>query len=173
MNLQYPIGEYHWPEIITPDMLATWIEDISSLPHRLSDSISGLNDEQLDTVYRPDGWTIRQVVHHLADSHMNSYIRFKLALTEETPTIRPYEEALWAELPEAREGDPSISLDLLAALHCRWTIVLNSMGEKELARSLRHPKLGAIRLDLNIGLYAWHGNHHLAHIAGTRSRKGW
>ncbi|MFP6583881.1 MAG: bacillithiol transferase BstA [Candidatus Hydrogenedentota bacterium] len=173
MSLQYPIGEYDWPSTITSEMLYTWMPDIELLPARVAQAIAGLNDTQLDTPYRPQGWTIRQVIHHLADSHMNSYIRFKLALTEDAPTIRPYEEALWAELPEARDGDPAISLDLLVALHRRWVIVLNTMGEKELARTLSHHELGPLRLDQNVGLYAWHGNHHLAHITETRDRLGW
>ena len=173
MNLQYPIGEYTWPKSITKAMITQWIDDIDSLPNRVETAISGLSDIQLDTRYRPEGWTIRQVVHHLADSHMNSYIRFKLALTEDTPTIRPYNEADWAELPDARDGDPLMSVALLKALHRRWVEMLNSMGEKELQRSLHHPDLGSVGLDQNIGLYAWHGNHHLAHITETRLRESW
>ena len=172
-ELQYPIGEYDWPSGVSSEEVGTWIEEIKSTPTRLREAVSGLDDAQLDTRYRPKGWTLRQVVHHLADSHMNSYIRFKLALTEDSPEIRPYHEERWAELPEAKSGDVEISLQLLDAIHARWGIVLEGMGDSELARTLRHPDLGELRLDVNIGLYAWHGNHHIAHILTTRERESW
>ena len=174
MNLQYPIGEFTWPESISDQQLENWIDRIASLPTGLRAALTDLNDAQLDTPYRPDGWTLRQVVHHLADSHMNSYIRFKLALTEDLPTIRPYDEAAWAELHDAKSGPIAVSLNLLENLHQRWSAVLRSLGPEELARKFNHPDWEApVRLDQNIALYAWHGEHHLAHITSTRDREGW
>lgn len=134
------------------------------MPSRLSSSVQGLGDNQLNTPYREGGWTIRQVVHHLADSHINSYVRFRLALTEDTPTIRPYEESLWAELPDAKSLPLKPSLDLLDGLHNRWTMLLRHMTEQDFQRRLLHPELGELSLAWMLGLYAWHGRHHLAHI---------
>lgn len=164
-SLKYPIGKFRKPDQVAQQTIDHWIEQIEHLPVQLSDMIEGLAAEQLEGTYRPGGWTIRQVVHHLADSHMNSYIRFRLALTEDHPVIKPYMEDKWAELPDAKTGDVNISLLLLENLHKRWALLLRSLRKNELSRTFIHPESGAyIRLDENIGFYAWHGNHHLAHI---------
>ncbi len=135
--------------------------------------MTGLNEEQLNTPYRDGGWTVRQVVHHLADSHMNAYVRFKLALTENEPTIKPYDEAAWAETADVRESPIEVSLALLENLHARWVALLQSMSEADFARQFRHPQLGAVPLEKNLALYAWHGRHHVAHIASLRERRQW
>ncbi|MDB5272915.1 MAG: hypothetical protein JWO58_1282 [Chitinophagaceae bacterium] len=171
---KFPIGEFHAPAILTSDLLNGYIHDISSFPLRLKEAVAGLSDQQLDTPYRPDGWTIRQVVHHCADSHMNSLIRFKLALTEDQPTIKPYYEERWAELADSKKLDISPSLLLLEGLHRRWTVLLNALTKEELSRTFVHPEHGKIfRLDENIGVYAWHCNHHLAHITTLKKSKDW
>lgn len=135
--------------------------------------MAGLTSEQLDTPYRPDGWTVRQVVHHVPESHMNAYIRFKLALTEDEPTIKPYDEVAWAKLPDVESTPIEVSLTMLDALHDRWVRVLKEMRDADFARTFRHPHLGLVRLEGNLALYAWHGKHHLAHITSLRDRKGW
>ena len=166
-DLRYPVGRYQPPEKISPEQRAEWIDEMEALPHELKQAVSSLTDMQLDTPYRPGGWTVRQVVHHLPDSHLNSYVRFRLALTEDTPTIKPYDEAKWAELPDAKTGPIDPSLLILEGLHQRWTALLRTLDEHAFARTLRHPERGEIRLDWTLGLYAWHCQHHLAHI--TRS----
>ncbi|MEO3945441.1 YfiT family bacillithiol transferase [Gorillibacterium sp. CAU 1737] len=174
MDLRYPIGTFEWRGEVTVEQRKLWIQDIEVLPSLLAAEVNGLTDEQLDTPYREGGWTIRQVVHHLADSHLNSFARFKLALTEDNPTIRPYEEALWAEGADARLLPPDVSLRLLAALHERWAFLLQSLSDEEFSRTFYHPESGAVtRLDVNTGIYSWHGRHHLAHIRGLKERKGW
>jgi hypothetical protein len=132
-----------------------------------------LDDSQLDTPYRPEGWTVRQTVHHVADSHMNSYIRMRLALTESEPAIRRYDQRAWAELPDARTAPVELSLQLIESLHARWVRLLETLTEADFARSFRHPELGLVRLDTNLALYSWHGRHHAAHITGLRQRNGW
>ncbi len=132
-----------------------------------------LNETQLDMPYRRGGWTVRQVVHHLADSHMNAYVRFRLALTETTPTIKPYDEAAWAQLADANAAPIDVSLKLLESLHTRLTLLLRSMHDADFAKSFRHPELGEMRLDTNLALYSWHGRHHLAHINDLRQRERW
>ncbi len=172
-ELRYPIGQYMPPDPITAEHITDWIEEIEALPARLAAAGIGLQEQDLDTPYRPRGWTIRQVVHHVADSHMNAYIRFKLSLTEENPTIKPYFEDRWAELPDS-EAPIGLSLPLIDALHRRWGRVLRGMAATDFARTYFHPDLGqAYRLDYVLGLYAWHGNHHLAHITSLRERMGW
>lgn len=173
-DLRYPVGRFT-PELdITAERRKEMIDEIESLPAKLRAAVSNLSGPQLDTPYRPEGWTVRQVVHHLADSHMNAYVRFKLALTEETPTIKPYDEAAWAELADARETPPEVSLTLLEALHHRWVDLLRSMDEASFARSFRHPEQGRTpQLEQVLGLYAWHGRHHLAHITRLAERLGW
>lgn len=146
---------------------------IAETPAHLRASISGLSDVQLDTPYRPEGWTVRQVIHHVPDSHLNSYTRFKLALTEDEPTIKPYAEDRWAELTDGKSGPVEVSLRLLECLHSRWVTLLQSMTESDWKRSFRHPDLGLRRLDQNVALYAWHGRHHVAHITSLRDRMGW
>jgi hypothetical protein len=136
--------------------------------------VAGLDQEQLDTPYRPGGWTVRQVVHHIGDSHINSIVRFKLALTEETPTIRPYDEALWAELPDSRTAPVDPSLALIDTLHARWVLLLRSMSEQDFERRFHHPEHDrTFTLARTLAMYAWHGQHHIAHITRLRERMGW
>ena len=153
------------PESITKEIISHWIDDIASFPERLRIAVSELSDEQLEHTYRPGGWTIRQVIHHCADSHMNSFIRFKLALTEDQPTIKPYYEDRWAELQDTKNMTVQSSLKILEGLHLRWTHLLRALTQTDYARTFYHPEnKKTIRLDENIGIYAWHCNHHLAHI---------
>jgi len=173
-QLKYPIGQFELPATITKDILSQWIAAISSFPTRLKNEVNHLTDEQLDTQYRPEGWTIRQVIHHCADSHMNSLIRFKLALTEDQPTIKPYYEERWAELLDSKNMPIAPSLKMLEGIHERWTILLNHLTEEQNERIFIHPEHGKkFRIDENIGVYAWHGNHHLAHITETKKRNNW
>jgi hypothetical protein len=172
-DLRYPIGRFEVSQVITRDQRGTWINDIDHLPANLRRAIAGLNGGQLATPYRPDGWTVRQVIHHLADSHMNAYVRFRLALTESAPTIKPYDEAAWARLPDAKGAPIEPSLKLLESLHERLTILLRSMEDADFQRSFRHPERGEMRLDTNLGLYSWHGRHHVAHIQQLRERENW
>lgn len=136
-------------------------------------AIAGLSYEQLETPYRPEGWTVRQTVHHIADSHINAYVRFRLGLTEDVPTIKPYAEKLWAQLEDGRNADPNLSLQLLDAVHQRWTILLRSLPPDVFAHSLRHPESGVMSLDVVLQSYEWHGRHHVAHITSLRERMGW
>lgn len=172
-DLRYPIGRFERPASIAAADRGAMIRNIAALPAKLREATAGLNDSQLDTPYRPDGWTVRQVIHHVADSHINCYVRFKLALTEHEPTIKPYEEGLWAELPEARTAPIELSLALLEALHQRWNLMLAAMSEAEFQRTFRHPDLGLMPLDVTVALYSWHSLHHTAHITTLRSRMGW
>jgi hypothetical protein len=172
-DLRYPIGKVQFEADMTDARRKELIDQIEAAPHLLRDAVRGLGAEQLATPYRPDGWNVRQVVHHLPDSHLNSYVRFKLALTEDQPTIRPYDEAAWAEMPEARTAPVEISLDLLEALHRRWVIMLRSISPDEFARAFNHPELGLVTLDRALSIYAWHGRHHVAHVTSLRARMGW
>jgi hypothetical protein len=172
-KLQYPIGKFQYEGVVTAEQRDIWIKEIAEAPQRLRLAVQGLSDSQLDTPYRLDGWTIRQVVHHVADSHMNSYIRFKLALTEDLPTIKPYDEAKWAELSDSVYLPVEISLQLLDALHLRWVDVLRSITVEAFNRSFIHPESGETPLAKNLGIYAWHGNHHIAHITSLRDRMNW
>jgi len=171
--LKYPIGRPKFPESLAPAERAQFIHEIADAPAQLRAAVKGLNDAQLDTPYRPGGWTVRQVVHHVPDSHMNSYIRFMLASTEDNPAIRTYEEQLWAELPEAKFGPIEMSLTLLDALHVRWVAHLKKRAPADFARAFVHPDLGPVSLDKALALYAWHGKHHIAHITSLRTRQGW
>jgi hypothetical protein len=170
-TLRYPIGRFSWNEI--SGSREEWLSAIRDTPAQLRRAVRGLNEAQLDTPYRPGGWTVRQVVHHYADDHLNSYIRFKWALTEEAPMIKGYSEALWAELPDARQGPIEPSLTLLAALHERWMAAWNALKEPEWQRVFRHPTRGNVRLEQLAALYAWHGWHHVAQIRALRERNGW
>src|SRR5262245_35310053 len=172
-DLRYPIGPFKLNGTRTDEDVLQAINHIGEAPANLRRAVDGLTDEQLNTPYRPGGWTVRQVIHHVPDSHINSYVRFRLALTEEQPTIKPYDEAKWAELPDARSGDIAVSLDLLDAIHLRWVALLRSLSASDLARTFHHPEHGIVRLDQAIGTYAWHGRHHVAHIHGLRYRLGW
>ncbi|MEM9821806.1 MAG: YfiT family bacillithiol transferase [Bacteroidota bacterium] len=173
-KLRYPIGRFNVKRPISPEQIVGFIQDIAHLPEQVSSTIDGFSEKQLDTTYRPGGWTVRQVVHHLADSHMNSYIRFKLALTEGQPTIKPYEEGRWAELEDGRQAPVELSLQLLTALHQRWTIFLRSLTAEDFEKSFIHPEHGkAVPLDINVALYSWHGRHHLAQILSLKERMNW
>ncbi len=171
-DLRYPIGRFVPGGPVTQDQVAVWIDDIEALPADLRRTVSPLSDRQLDTPYRPGGWTVRQVVHHLPDSHMNSYIRFKWALTENRPVIKAYDEKGWAELPDSG-GPIGHSLDLLEALHGRWAGLLRNLRWAELQREFVHPDSGPSELAVTVGAYAWHGRHHLAHIERLADREGW
>ncbi|HVB32145.1 MAG TPA: putative metal-dependent hydrolase [Gemmatimonadaceae bacterium] len=175
MDLRYPIGRFERPAQLTPPERSALIDTIAATPAALRAAVRGLSGTQLDTPYRPEGWTVRQVVHHVPDSHLNSYVRFRLALTEEQPTIKPYDEARWAELPDAKGPLVAESLALLEALHARWVSLLRAMTPAEFARTLVHPERpGApMSLDTMVALYAWHGRHHVAHITALRERMGW
>lgn len=165
MDRRYPIGKYEQNGAISAAQRETWIQAIEGLPNKLQATIHNLSHEQIDMSYREGGWTIRQVVHHLADSHMNSFIRFKLALTENTPVVKPYYEERWADLSDSVSCDVDLSVNLIEALHMRWGILLRSMTDNDFNRSFYHPELQQeIRLDYSLGKYAWHGNHHLAQI---------
>ena len=171
-DLRYPIGRFTAPDPVTRDRVDAWIADIATLPADLRRTVSVLTDVRLDTPYRPGGWTVRQVVHHLPDSHMNSLIRFKWALTEDRPVIKAYDEKGWAELPDAR-SPIGPSLNLLDALHRRWTELLGGLSRAQLQREFVHPESGAATLAVTVGAYAWHGRHHLAHIERLIERERW
>jgi uncharacterized damage-inducible protein DinB len=173
-DLRYPIGRYAPTDAPTEADRARWMGEVAALPDALRAAVSGLDPARMATPYRPDGWTVRQLVHHVADSHMNAYTRFKLALTEDEPTIKPYDEARWALLPDVDAVDPGVSLLLLDALHARWSALLAALPPEAWARTLRHPAEGrTMRLDYTLGLYAWHGRHHTAHVTRLREREGW
>jgi uncharacterized damage-inducible protein DinB len=173
-DLRYPIGKFHRHGELTEELRHRYIDDIERLPARLREAVKGLTQAQLDTPYRPGGWTVRQLVHHIADSHMNAYVRLKLALTEDAPLIKPYLEAKWAELKDAKTLPVEVSLNLLDSLHQRWVTVLRSMAPAEFARTMRHPDWAEpMSLDDGLALYAWHGKHHQAHITELRRREGW
>ena len=172
-ELRYPIGRFTRPATHTTKQRPEWIAAIANLPEQLHRATAGLTPEQLETRYRPDGWTVRQLVHHIADSHMNANLRVRLALTEDSPLIRPYFEDRWAELADARTEEIEVSLELLSALHRRWTVLWKSLTEAEFARTYRHTEMGEMKLDQVLALYAWHSAHHLAHLTGLRTRSGW
>ena len=172
--LRYPIGPFSQPDALSPQQRQEAIEAIAALPALLRAAVQGLTDTQLDTPYRDGGWTVRQVVHHVADSHMNAYVRMKLAATEENPTIKPYAEASWAELSDARTLPVGCSLTLLDALHTRWVAFLHTLDETAFTRTYYHPESRrAFSLNIGTALYDWHGKHHTAHITTLRTRMGW
>jgi uncharacterized damage-inducible protein DinB len=171
---RYPIGPFRFQGDADQRQREQWIGEIAAAPGALRAAVTGLSPTQLDTPYREKGWTVRQVVHHLPDSHLNAYTRIKLALTEDEPTIKPYEEARWAELPDARNGPVDLSLTLLECLHRRWVLLLRELGPDHFRRRFRHPEHGRmIALDEVLAMYAWHGRHHVAQITSLRSRMGW
>lgn len=173
-QLKFPIGKFEKPTTITKDDLLNWISEISTFPSRLKNEVNHLTNQQLDTKYRPEGWTIRQVVHHCADSHMNSLIRLKLTLTEDQPTVKPYYEERWAELADSKNMPIEPSLKMIEGIHERWAVLLNNLSESDYSKIFIHPEHGkAFRIDENIGMYAWHCNHHLAHITETKKRNNW
>src|SRR4051794_24609665 len=171
-DVRFPIGRFEWPAEISPAKRELYVEKIAATPKILRDAVAGLTSEQLDTPYREGGWTVRQVVHHLPDSHMNSFIRFKLALTEDNPVIKPYDEAAWARLGDTA-APAETSLVLLESLHERWLILMRGLGEDDWKKEFRHPERGSLTLERNLALYAWHGDHHIAHITRLRTAKGW
>jgi hypothetical protein len=173
-DLRYPIGQFRYQEEPDQYRRERWIEEIAAAPANLRAVVAGLSPHQLDTPYRDKGWTVRQVVHHLPDSHLNAYTRIKLALTEDVPVIKPYEEARWAELPDGRTAPIELSLNLLESLHHRWVLLLRQLTPADFRRRFVHPAHGRpIELQETLGLYAWHGRHHVAHIASLRRRMGW
>ena len=173
-NLRYPIGENQKPEIITEKILNDYFSDIENFPSKIRAETEHLNDEQLDTQYRPEGWTIRQVVNHCADSHMNSLMRFKLALTEDEPAIRPYFEDRWAELADSKSISIEPALKMLEGIHERWVVLLRSLTMDQFSKIFIHPEHGnKFCLDENTGYYAWHCNHHLAHITELKKKMNW
>jgi uncharacterized damage-inducible protein DinB len=173
-DLRYPVGPFRFEGGADPKIREQRMDEIASAPGHLRAAVAGLSPQQLDTPDREKGWTVRQVVHHLPDSHLNAYTRMKLALTEDEPTIKPYEEARWAELPDARTGPIDLSLDLLESLHHRWVLLLRQLRPADFGRRYRHPEMGrSVELEEVLALYAWHGRHHVAHITGLRHRMGW
>ena len=172
-DLRYPIGKFEPIQPITDSTVSKWIDAIEVLPGDLHQTVADLSDAQLDTQYRPEGWTIRQVVHHLVDSHLNAYVRCKWALTEDLPAIKTYHEDRWADLVDYRETPVKVSLDLLQALHLRWIILLRGLSVDQLRRKFQHPEWGDVDIRMTTGIYAWHGRHHLAHITTTINRFGW
>jgi hypothetical protein len=170
---RFPIGKFHFDGPPSEDQRNKLIDDIGEAPSALRAAVGGLSWQQLDTPYREGGWTVRQVAHHVPDSHMNAYVRFKLALTEDEPTIKPYAEDRWAQLGDTRDTPIDVSLALLESLHGRWVGLLRSLGPEDWKRSFRHPELGPVSLEKNLALYSWHGRHHVAHITELRKRMGW
>lgn len=170
---RYPIGKFSYNGSMSSQQKQEHLSDIEKTPARLRAALARLSDPQLDTPYRDGGWTLRQVPHHVVDSHMNAYIRFKLALTENGPTIKPYMEDLWAELPEAKHAPIEVSLALLECLHQRWILSLRDLTDAQWKREFRHPDMGPMSLEKTLALYAWHGRHHEAHITALRQQKGW
>jgi len=170
---RYPVGRFRAPAATLPTIRHAHIETLRRLPERLRAAVSGLSEAQLDTPYREGGWTARQVVHHLADSHANSVIRFKLALTEDWPTVKTYDEAAWAELADSRALPIDGSLVFLEALHARWVALLESLTDEDFGRGFVHPENGRQSLATSLAVYEWHSRHHVAHITGLRARMGW
>ncbi|HTS38740.1 MAG TPA: bacillithiol transferase BstA [Candidatus Solibacter sp.] len=170
---RYPVGKFHYEGPPNDETKRAQLNDIAETPANLRAAIQGLSDAQLDTPYRPGGWTVRQVVHHVPDSHLNSYVRFKLALTEDEPTIKTYAEDRWAELADTKATPIEVSLTMLDSLHDRWVRLLRALTPEEWKRTFRHPELGPMTLEKTLALYAWHGKHHVAHITRLREREGW
>jgi uncharacterized damage-inducible protein DinB len=173
VDLSYPIGQYDLKQSVSPEERPGLITIVEGAPARFREAVSGLDDAQLDTPYRPGGWTLRQTVHHVAESHMQAFSRFRWALTEDNPAVKAYDEAKWAELHDSKTLPVEVSLTLLEALHLRWVDLLRSMTDAEYGRTMQHSQLGPLRLDRVLGLYAWHTRHHAAHITGLRERMGW
>ena len=172
-DLRYPIGKFKFEGPTTPEQREELLNQIEQAPNRLRAAVNGLSDQQLDTPYRPEGWSVRQVAHHVPDSHLNAYVRYKLALTEDEPTIKPYAEDRWARLADTQATPVEVSLAMLDSLHDRWVRLLRSLQPEDWKRAFRHPELGLVSLEKNLALYAWHGRHHAAHITSLRERNGW
>jgi uncharacterized damage-inducible protein DinB len=170
---RFPVGKFHYDGPPNEEQKHVFLDEIARTPANLRTAVHGLSEAQLDTEYRPGGWSVRQVIHHVPDSHLNSYVRFKLALTEDDPTIKPYAEDRWAELADSKATPVEVSLTLLDSLHDRWVRLLRSLTEEEWKRTFRHPDLGPMTLEKTLALYAWHGKHHVAHITELRKRMSW
>jgi uncharacterized damage-inducible protein DinB len=173
MDPRYPIGRFTPDASPTPESRARHIDEIAALPVRLRNAVKGLSDSQLSTPYREGGWTVRQLLHHVPDSHMNAYIRCKLALTEDSPTIKPYDQEAWAKLPDSALTPVEVSLSLLEAVHTRWVNLLRSLRPEDFQRKFNHPETGVQTVDSTVALYAWHSNHHLGHVTALRERMRW
>ena len=171
-DLRYPVGTFDWTAVPRPEQREPAIAAITDLPRRMRAAVDGLADHQLDTPYRPDGWTVRQVVHHVVDSHINGFIRTKFALTEDAPSIKPYDEKAWAQLPDARLPI-DVSLIVLDGLHARWSVIWRALDDAQLSRGYRHPEIGIVTLRQQLQGYAWHSRHHVTHITELRRREGW
>ena len=172
-DLRFPIGKFQMQSIVNDEQRLQCIQDIADTPKHLRTAVLGLSEQQLDTPYRPEGWTVRQVVHHVPDSHLNAYVRFKLTMTEAEPGIKTYEESLWAQLPDARTAPIEMSLTLLESLHQRWVLFLKTLTQSDLQKQFNHPDHGLMKLEFLLRLYSWHGKHHVAHITSLRERMGW
>jgi uncharacterized damage-inducible protein DinB len=172
-DLRYPIGKFQGQDNLTDEQRRSMIEQIAEMPGKVRAAVAGLNEQQFDTPYREGGWTVRQVIHHLADSHLNAFVRFKLALTEDRPTVKTYEQQLWAELADARNAPVEPSLAVLEGLHQRWGIMLRQMSAADFARQFQHPEHGLMKLEKLLAMYAWHGRHHVAHLTSLRERMRW
>lgn len=173
MDLSYPIGPCEYPETVAREAREQHLQELAAAPTHFREVVRGLTDAQLDTPYRPGGWTVRQVLHHVADSHLNAYGRFRLALTEDEPTIKPYDQNTWAELVDAKTMPVEVSLQLIDSLHRRWVVLLRSLSDAEFGRRFRHPEMGTLRLDTYLASYAWHCRHHAAHVRSLRDRMNW
>lgn len=172
-DLRFPVGKFSYAGPLDEPQKRQCIDEIAEAPENLRAAVKGLSNAQLDTPYRPEGWTVQQVVHHMPDSHLNAYTRFKLALTEDDPTIKTYAEDRWAELPDSKATPIEVSLTLLDSLHDRWVRLLRSLNKDEWKRTFRHPELGPMTLEKTLALYAWHGRHHVAHVTELRKRMSW
>jgi uncharacterized damage-inducible protein DinB len=172
-DLRFPIGKFDSKIEITPQMREGFIHTIEELPAKFRTAIKGLSEQQIDTPYRDEGWTVRQLVHHVADSHINSFCRFKLGLSEEAPTIKPYDEAMWAEMADSVNAPVDLSLSIIDGVHARWALLLKSMSGADFARKINHPERGAMSLDSMLALYGWHSRHHTAHVTKLRERNAW
>jgi uncharacterized damage-inducible protein DinB len=172
-DLRYPIGKFHFEGPLSEEQKQKSLDNIAGTPANVRAAIKGMSSVQIDTPYRPGGWTVRQLIHHVPDSHLNAYVRFKLALTEDDPTIKPYAEDRWAELADTKTTPVEVSLTLLESLHDRWVRLLQSLSTEDWKRTFRHPEMGAMTLEKTLALYAWHGPHHVAHITALRERNGW
>lgn len=172
-DLRYPVGRFEKPERLSDAERRDRIDQVDQTPAALRRALAGLGEEQLDTPYRPGGWTVRQVTHHISDSHLNAYVRMKLAVTEDRPTVKTYDEARWAELPDGRGAPVELSLVLLEALHRRWVLFMRSLKPADFSNAVNHPESGMMSLDTLLAMYAWHGRHHVAHVTSLRGRMGW
>ena len=172
-DVRYPVGKFAFSGELSDADRVRFLDEIAQTPARMRAAVKGLSPQQLDMPYREGGWTVRQVVHHVPDSHLNAYIRFKLALTEDQPTIKPYKEDLWAELSDSKDTPIEVSLTLLESLHDRWVRLLRALSAADLKRTINHPELGIVAMDRYLAMYAWHGRHHVAHITSLRERMGW